>query len=163
GERNREPDEDQHEVQITKSFYLGMYEVTQGEFEKVMGHNPSWFSRGGRFKDKVKNISARALKRFPVDTVSWEGAQTFLKKLSALPAEVKAGRQYRLPTEAEWEYACRAGAPSYQPFHFGASLSSRQANFDGRIPYGRAPQGPYLARTCKVGSYRPNAWGLYDM
>jgi formylglycine-generating enzyme required for sulfatase activity len=68
---------------------------------------------------------------------------------------------YRLPTEAEWEYACRAGTTT--PFHFGKSLSSRQANFDGNHPYGGAEKGPYLARTCKVGSYKPNKFGLYDM
>jgi formylglycine-generating enzyme required for sulfatase activity len=67
-----------------------------------------------------------------------------------------------LPTEAEWEYACRAGAASSQPFHFGPSLSSRQANFDGNCPSGEA-EGPYLERTCPVGSYAPNAWGLFDM
>ena len=85
----------------------------------------------------------------------------FCKKLSELPEEKKAGRVYRLPTEAEWEYACRAGTKT--AFHYGDSLSSKQANFDGNFPYGGADKGPYLERTAKVGTYAANAFGLYDM
>jgi formylglycine-generating enzyme required for sulfatase activity len=70
---------------------------------------------------------------------------------------------YRLPSEAEWEYACRGGAASSAPFHLGTSLSSTQANFDGNHPSAGAAQGPRLGRTCPVGSYQPNAWGLYDL
>src|SRR5262249_37514254 len=88
-------------------------------------------------------------------------ALAFCKKLSALAAEKKARRVYRLPSEAEWEYACRAGTKT--PFHYGDSLSSKQANFDGSKPYGAAVRGPYLERTCAVGTFAPNAWGLYDM
>ena len=101
----------------------------------------------------------------PVEKVSWNDAAEFCKSLSALPAEEEAGRSYRLPTEAEWEFACRAGTTT--PFHFGkmasASASSKDANFDGNHPYGGAAKGPYLKRTSKVGSYEPNSWGLYDM
>jgi formylglycine-generating enzyme required for sulfatase activity len=97
-----------------------------------------------------------------VENVDWEDAVEFCKKLSELPAEKKEVRTYRLPTEAEWEYACRGRAPSYQVFHFGNSLSSRQANFGGRVPWG-AEQGPSLSRSCIVGSYAPNGFGLYDM
>ncbi len=75
--------------------------------------------------------------------------------------EKEAGRSYRLPTEAEWEYACRAGTTT--PFHYGKSLSSTQANFNGQYPYGGAAKGKYLQRTTTVGSYQPNAFGLYDM
>jgi formylglycine-generating enzyme required for sulfatase activity len=100
---------------------------------------------------------------FPVDSLTWDEAVLFCNKLSALPAEKAARRFYRLPTEAEWEYACRAGAKTHTPFSFGKSLSSRQANFDGTQPYGDAERGPSLGRTAKVGSYKPNAWGLYDM
>jgi formylglycine-generating enzyme required for sulfatase activity len=87
----------------------------------------------------------------------------FLQKLAALKKEREAGRQYRLPTEAEWEYACRGGACSSTPFHHGKSLSSSQANFNGNYPYGGASKGPYLERTCQVGSYRTNAFGLLDV
>src|SRR5436853_85884 len=83
-------------------------------------------TRGG--KDKVKDQDTS---KFPVEQVSWEEATEFCRKLSALPKERAAGRAYRLPTEAEWEYSCRGGARPSTPFHFGTSLSSRQANFDG--------------------------------
>ena len=118
----------QHEVIITRPFYLGIYPVTQREFEAVMGYNPSCF------KDSPDH---------PADQVSWKKAVEFCQRLSALPAEEKAGRVYRLPTEAEWEYACRAGTTT--PFHFGLTASSTQANFDGALPLrgrGRRPQPP---------------------
>jgi formylglycine-generating enzyme required for sulfatase activity len=157
-EAGRNSDEPQHEVEITKDFWLGAYEVTQKQFEAVMRKNPSWFSAAGKGKEQVKGMSTGD---FPVENLSWDDALGFFRKLSALPAEKKAGRLYRLPTEAEWEYACRAGTKTV--FHFGASLSSTQANFEGNFPYGGAPKGPSLNRTCKVGSYKPNAYGLYDM
>jgi sulfatase modifying factor 1 len=75
--------------------------------------------------------------------------------------DLKPRRKYRLPTEAEWEYAARA--MSTTPFHFGTSLDSTQANFDGNFPYGKGADGPYIQRTCPVGRYPPNAFGLYDM
>jgi formylglycine-generating enzyme required for sulfatase activity len=78
-----------------------------------------------------------------------------------LPAEKAAGRVYRLPTEAEWEYACRAGTTT--TYHLGDSLSSAQANFNGNLPSEGAEKGPFLARTTVVGSYKPNALGLFDM
>jgi formylglycine-generating enzyme required for sulfatase activity len=157
-EEDRVNNEKQHEVEITKPFYLGVYTVTQKQYQKVMGKNPSHFCKDGEGKDDVKDLDTDD---FPVENVSWQDVKKFSAKLSALAAEKKAGRVYRLPTEAEWEYACRAGTTT--PFHFGKSLSSKQANFDGDAPYGEAPKGPNLKRTCKVGSYRPNAWGLYDM
>jgi len=83
-----------------------MYEVTQGQYEEIMGTNPSWFSPTGFLKDKVKDLDTST---FPVESVSWEDAVAFCKKLSALPKERAAGRVYRLPTEAEWEYSCRWG------------------------------------------------------
>ena len=157
-EKDRCPNEEQHEVSITKPFYLGVYVVTQAEYEKVMGNNPSWFSAKGDGKDRVKDMDTG---QFPVEKVSWDDAVAFCKKLSELPEEKKAGRVYRLPTEAEWEYACRAGTKT--AFHYGDSLSSKQANFNGDFPYGGADKGPYLERTAKVGSYAANAFGLYDM
>ena len=129
-----------HRVKITKPYYLGVHEVTQGQYEKVMGKNPS------NFKGSTN----------PVENVSWNDAVEFCKKLSA-----KEGRTYRLPTEAEWEYACRAGTTT--PFSFGSVLNGKQANCVGDYPYGTKTKGPYLRRTTSVGSYAANAWGLYDM
>jgi formylglycine-generating enzyme required for sulfatase activity len=174
GEEMRSTDEDQHEVEITKDFWLGVHEVTQKQFKAVMGFNPSFFSTDGKGKaGEVYNddsqpaggkdkVAGKDTDAFPVENVSWDEAVEFCKKLSARAAEAKCGRVYRLPTEAEWEYACRGGGPSYQVFHFGNSLSCKQANFYGP-PYGGATAGGSLERTCKVGSYSPNSWGLYDM
>ena len=148
-----------HEVTITTGFYLGMYAVTQGEYEEVKGTNPSYFSATGSGKDKVKDLKTR---RFPVERVSYEDAVKFCEKVSARKEEKENGRTYRLPTEAEWEYACRGGVGS-SPFHFGKTLSSDQANFNGKYPYGGAAKSTFLARTCEVGSYKANAFGLYDM
>jgi formylglycine-generating enzyme required for sulfatase activity len=149
-EEERDPEELQHEVVITKPFYLGVHVVTQEQYQKVMGKNPSFFN-----KDRGGGPD------HPVEQVRRHEAVDFCKRLSDLPAEKKAGRVYRLPTEAEWEYACRAGTTT--AFHFGNALSSKQANFNGNFPYGGAPKGPNLQRTAKVGSYAANAWGLYDM
>jgi eukaryotic-like serine/threonine-protein kinase len=98
---------------------------------------------------------------FPVDHASWEDAIDFCHIVSLVPDVREKGWVVDLPTEAEWEYACRAGTET--PFHYGNSLTSTQANFNGNRPYGGAAQGPVLARPTKVGSYPPNAWGLYDM
>jgi formylglycine-generating enzyme required for sulfatase activity len=157
----------QQEVTISKDFYLGKYPVTQAQWQAVMGYNPSNFSRTGG--GKVEDISDEDLKQFPVEMVLWNDVQEFLTKLNAL--EKNSGWAYRLPTEAEWEYACRGGAPTSKEecsfdFYFAKptnDLSSDQANFNGNFPAGNAPKGPYLARPCKVGSYPPNKLGLYDM
>jgi formylglycine-generating enzyme required for sulfatase activity len=135
----------QHKVTINYEFYLGKYEVTQEEYEKVMGTNPSSF----------KNCP-----RCPVEQVSWNDAQEFIKKLNAK----KDGYEYRLPSEAEWEYAARGGKEG-KVFGVGDgnNLSSEEANFDGNYPYGNASKGKYLAKTVNVGSYKPNDFGLYDM
>ena len=141
----------QHRVRITKPFYLGVFQVTQAEYQQVMGMNPSAFH----------TVRGQDTKRFPVEMVTWNDAAEFCRRLSARSEEQQAGRRYRLLTEAEWEYACRAGTTT--AFCFGDGLSSRQANFDGFLPYGGAPRGPNLQRATTVGSYRPNAFGLYDM
>jgi len=130
-------------VTIARGFWMGRYEVTQGQYKAVMGTNPSLFKTCG--------------KDCPVERVSWNDAKEFISKLNAR----NDGFVYSLPSEAEWEYAARAGTTT--AFAFGDSLRSTQANFNGNFPYGNAPTGPYLERTTKVGSYRPNAWGLYDM
>jgi len=138
-------DETQHEVTISQNFYMGATEVTQAQWQKVMGNKPSFFKGD----------------ELPVEKVGWDEAVEFCKRLSDLPEEKKAGRKYRLPTEAEWEYACRAG--TITPFHFGSELNGRQANCNGSKPYGTNTKGPYLEKTTPVGKYPANAWGLYDM
>jgi formylglycine-generating enzyme required for sulfatase activity len=158
GEVGRGRGEEPHEVQLSRPFFLGVYEVTQAQYQKVMGTNPSHFCPTGPGRAEVGRLDT---KDFPVDTVTWDDAVAFCKKLSTLPAEWSAGRAYRLPTSAEWEHACRAGSST--PFHFGNSLSSKQANFNGNYSYGGGARGPALGRTTKVGSYRPNALGLYDL
>jgi formylglycine-generating enzyme required for sulfatase activity len=180
GEAGRGSDEEQHEVEITQEFWLGVHEVTQRQFKEVMGYNPSYFSRDGKGKEGVtsdwkpaggKEKVPADTGNFPVEHVSWEEAKEFCEKLSNRPEEKRGGRKYRLPSEAEWEYSCRGGAPSYQIFHLGNSLSSQQANFDSAHPFdstpiprnGGADKATPLHRTCKVGSYEKNRFGLYDM
>jgi serine/threonine protein kinase/formylglycine-generating enzyme required for sulfatase activity len=146
------------EVEIPADFYLGKYEVTQEEWEKVMGVNPSHFSRTGDGKDAVKDIPDADLKRFPVQNVSWDQCQIFAAKLNKLANET--GWVYRLPTAAEWEYACRGGPMSDKldsafDFYFTKptnTLLPEQANFN-----------KVLNRSCKVGLYEANRLGLFDM
>jgi formylglycine-generating enzyme required for sulfatase activity len=145
----REDEGPQTEVTLTKGFWLGKHEVTQREWLEVMGSNPSHFKGGPDL---------------PVDTVSWDEATGYCKKLTERERVAKRlpeGYEYCLPTEAQWEYACRAGTKSATAY--GERLSSSQANFDGRYPYNGGAKGPYLGKTAKVGSYAPNGWGLYDM
>jgi uncharacterized protein (TIGR02996 family) len=158
-----------NQVEIPHEFYLGVYPVTQGQWEAVMGSNPSWFSRTGRGKDQVKKIANADLQQFPVEYVSWEDVQQFIRKLHE-QEQAPRGWLYRLPTEEEWEYACRGGARSKEACSFdfyldrpSNDLSSTQANFDGNYPAGSAARGPYLERTTKVGSYPPNPLGFYDL
>ena len=155
-------------TEIKEDFEIAIHTVTQGQWQAVMGKNPSWFSRDGMGKDEVKDIKDEDLKQFPVEMVSWNDAQAFIKKLNE--KEKGKGYQYRLPSEFEWEYACRGGATSEEEcsYHFYFAkptndLSSKEANFNGNSPFGKADEGPYLGRTTKVGSYAPNKLGLYDM
>jgi formylglycine-generating enzyme required for sulfatase activity len=159
-ERERSTDEGpQHTVNITRPFYLGVHPVTQEQFQRLMSANPSHFSRAGRGRKELKDEDPRLL---PVERVPWGSAVAFCRKLSEQREERALGREYRLPTEAEWEWACRGGKAG-EPFYFGATLGSTQANFDGSQPYGRAAIGPYLKRPTAVGSYPPNDFGLFDM
>jgi formylglycine-generating enzyme required for sulfatase activity len=127
----------QHEVIITKPFYMGVYPVTQQEYEQLIGRNPSEF-RG---------------KQSPVENVSWHAAMRFIKRLNSDLSEHKKGLRYRLPTEAEWEYACRAGSES--EYFFGESASKL-----GQYAWYKANS---KLRTHPVGMKKPNAWGLHDM
>jgi uncharacterized protein (TIGR02996 family) len=144
-----------HEVEIAQAFYLGVFPVTQDQYRQVTGKTPSWFCRGGGGERAVRKQSTG---RFPVESVSWDEAVEFCRRLSE---EREPGRVYRLPSEAEWEFACRAGTTT--PFAFGATLSSTLANFDGNGPHGWDKKDPVLKRTTGVGAYPPNAWGLSDM
>jgi formylglycine-generating enzyme required for sulfatase activity len=126
-----------HQVTLTQPFYMGVHEVTQAQYEQVMGTNPSRFAYGNN----------------PVEQVSWNDAVSFCRRLSALPKEKAAGRVYRLPTEAEWEYACRAGAATEYSFGDDETQLSQygwfHSNSDGR--------------THPIGQKRTNGWGLHDM
>jgi formylglycine-generating enzyme required for sulfatase activity len=144
-EEGANDDEQQHQVTISKDYYLSVTEVTQGQYEKVMGTNPSYFQQ--------RVIGESDSSMYPVEQVSWENAVKFCQKLSELPEEKKAGRVYRLPTEAEWEYACRAGSKTAYSFGESAQSLGDYAWFNGN---GNRQAHP-------VGEKKPNAWGLYDM
>jgi formylglycine-generating enzyme required for sulfatase activity len=139
-EGRRDDEGPAHVVTINEAFYLGVFPVTQAQWRALMGNNPS------RFHGDVR----------PVETVSWADGVAFCRKLRE-----RTGGRYRLPTEAEWEYACRAGTTT--PFHFGATLSAEQANYYAEDTYGAGQPGPYREQTTPVGSFPPNAWGLCDM
>jgi formylglycine-generating enzyme required for sulfatase activity len=136
----------QHPVTLREGFWMGKYEITRAQWEAIMNYDPSNRDRNNSPGDNL-----------PVDSVSWNDAQRFIRKLN----EADDGFEYRLPSEAEWEYATRAGTTT--AFAFGDSLGSNQANFDGNFPYGGAAKGDAQGRTTPVGSFKPNRWGLYDM
>jgi formylglycine-generating enzyme required for sulfatase activity len=158
-------------VTLPSGFFMGKYPVTQGEYLAVMGSNPSYFRNGtdgtnsGGTGNTITNES-----RHPVEMVSWNDAVNYCASLTA--QEQSAGRLpggwlYRLPTEAEWEYACRGGTTT--AFHDGSALRSGMANFDGLYEYDASlgttnnSGGIFLGRTTVVGSYEANGWGLSDM
>ncbi|MGA2034637.1 MAG: bifunctional serine/threonine-protein kinase/formylglycine-generating enzyme family protein [Thermoguttaceae bacterium] len=146
-----------HHVRITRPFYLGMYLVTQDEYQRVMGASPSEFSATGKSKDKV---AGQDTKRFPVEMVSWTDTDEFCSRLSEMAEEKSAGRRYRLPSEAQWEYACRAGStgrwffsPASDEKKAGENLLSDYAWF----------QNNSGGRPHAVGGRRASPWGLYDI
>ena len=167
-EPSRQPNETQHSVTVS-GFYMGKYAVTQKEYKEVMGYNPSDFTGDN----------------LPVEMVAWYDAVEFCNKLSEkeglepvytiknrvpatgypiTDAKVTANwskKGYRLPTEAEWEYACRADTTT--PFSTGNNITTDQANYDGNYPYNSNPTGIYRGSSTVVGSFAHNAWGLYDM
>jgi formylglycine-generating enzyme required for sulfatase activity len=142
GEPGRQPDEIQHEVTISRAFYMSVTEVTQRQWLAVMGENPSTFTKAG--------LDA------PVEQVTWDEVQLFLAQLTE-----RNEKRFRLPTEAEWEYACRAGTTT--AYAFGDRLSTADANYDGRYPLPGQPVGTFRESTVPAASFRPNAWGLFDM
>lgn len=142
-ETGRETDEAQHQVTLTKDYWIGRYEVTQRQWVEIMGENPSHFKAAG--------LEA------PVEQVGWSDCQAFLRELNARVS----GGGFRLPTEAEWEYACRAGTVTV--FHYGDQLDSSKANFDGSASYANGPSGEFRRTTVPVGQFPPNGFGLYDM
>jgi formylglycine-generating enzyme required for sulfatase activity len=151
-EPERRPGEDQVEVTLTKGFWMAKYEATQGQWKRVMGKLPGPLTAELPEGDD-----------FPVGNVNFAEAEAFCRKLTELgrqAAELPRDWEFRLPTEAQWEYACRAGTTTATAF--GDKLSSRQANFKGK-PYNGGELGPSLNRAAKVGSYPANAWGLHDM
>jgi formylglycine-generating enzyme required for sulfatase activity len=128
-----------HQVTLPE-FRMGKYPVTQAQYQAIMGNNPAKFKGDNR----------------PVEQVSWNDAMEFCDRLSK-----KLGQPYTLPSEAQWEYACRAGTTT--PFHFGETITTDLANYDGNDTYGAGPKGIYRQETTDVGSFPPNGFGLYDM
>jgi formylglycine-generating enzyme required for sulfatase activity len=152
-EAERRPGEDQVEVTLTRGFWMAEYEATQGEWKKVYGKLP------GKTTEELPEGDD-----YPVGNVNFAEAEAYCAKLteaSRKAGELPEGWEFRLPTEAQWEYACRAGTTTV--FSFGNSLSSKQANFNGDKPYGGGEPGPNLGKAAKVGQYPANAWGLHDM
>lgn len=140
-EGGRSDDETLHQIILSKAFWLADTACTQALWQTVMGNNPAYFKGDQN----------------PVEQVSWKDAQSFIQKLK----QQIVGLSLRLPTEAEWEYACRAGTRT--PFSFGANISPEQANYDGNYPYANAAKGLYRQKTVAVKSLPVNPWGLYEM
>jgi formylglycine-generating enzyme required for sulfatase activity len=141
-ERGRNDDEVQHRVTLSRLFYIGQHEVTQAEWMRAMKSNPSYF---------------KTCERCPVEQVDFYQVNEFLSRLNAGASAM----QFRLPSEAEWEYACRAGAAT--SFSTGGQLTAAQANIDSRYSGGDADGGAAYDKTLPVGKFAPNAWALYDM
>jgi len=166
-EAQRGSDETQHTVTLTQGFYMGKYAVTQGEYLALMGSNPSYFTTTDAYGGPIPPDLNR-----PVETVGWDDATSYCAHLTQQEQAVgrlPTGWVYRLPTESEREYACRAGTTT--AFNFGSGIHGGMANFYNYWEYDAAigdisvpsPAVAWLPRTTTVGSYAPNAWGLHDM
>jgi formylglycine-generating enzyme required for sulfatase activity len=152
-EPERRPGEDQVEVTLSRGFWMAKYETTQGAWKRVMGKLPGELTRELPEGDDL-----------PLGNVNFAECEAFCRKLTELghaSGELPKAWEFRLPTEAQWEYACRAGTTTATSF--GDALSSKQANFKGDKPYNGGEVGPSLGRAAKVGSYPANPWGLHDM
>ncbi|MBC8357197.1 MAG: formylglycine-generating enzyme family protein [Planctomycetes bacterium] len=146
---------------FSRGFWIGKYEVTQAEWLHLMDTNPSEFLPTGFGKYKV---IGKSTSQFPVEGLLVEEAMDFCQKLTEqerAASRLPQAWTYTLPTEAQWEYACRAGTTTATAF--GDQLSSVNANFKGFVPYNGAKRGPFLFRPTNVGTYRGNAWGIHDM
>ncbi|MDA1191062.1 MAG: formylglycine-generating enzyme family protein [Candidatus Poribacteria bacterium] len=151
-EPERRPGEDQVEVTLTKGFWIAKFEATQGQWKRVMGKLP------GELTAELPDGDD-----YPVGNVNFAEVEAFCRTLTELchaSGVLPMDWEFRLPTEAQWEYACRAGTTTATSF--GDTLSSKQANFKGE-PYNGAEPGPSLGRAAPVGSYPANPWGLHDM
>ena len=135
-----------HKVTLTQDYWLGKFPVTQAQFQAIREYNPSHFCGSKR----------------PVEKVDWDCAREFCVRLNKkFKDKLPEGYQFDLPTEAQWEYACRAGTTT--AYFWGNSCNGTEANCDGNYPCGTTAKGPYLEQTTDVGTYEPNDWGFYDM
>ncbi|GGA50272.1 hypothetical protein CYANOKiyG1_69690 [Okeania sp. KiyG1] len=145
----RDSEGPQHYVDVPE-FFMGKYPVTQAQWKAVMGKKNFWQVITGNNPSRFKGANR------PVENVSWYDATKFCQKLSEI-----TGKKYSLPSESQWEYACRAGTTT--PFYFGETITSELVNYNGNFPYADAPKGEYRQETTDVGIFPPNAFGLYDM
>jgi formylglycine-generating enzyme required for sulfatase activity len=152
-------EEDRRVVVVERPFYIGRTEVTQGQWTAQSGRpNPSFFAPTGEGADKVAGQKTDVL---PAEQVTFPEAMAFCTRLSVESEGKWKGWRFMLPTQTQWEIACRAGSET--PFHFGAAIGAGDANFDSRTPYGGADKAEPRDRTTPVGTFAANAWGLRDM
>ena len=149
-EKDVPPECPPHRVRLSSPFYLAAFEVTQGQYREVMGSNPSHHTTSSG----LKGVPEQDTSRLPVEQVSWEDAAEFCRRLSARPGERASGLTYRLPTEAEWEFACRGGRSD--PYRWGAGVDLRTGENAGNLKRNPLTVG-------SVGAFPPNNLGLYDM
>lgn len=148
-EEGRSEDEDRHRVKLTRGYWIGQTEVTQGQWQAVMDDNPSGFDLGPEY---------------PVDTVSWDDAASFFEKLTVRARDsglIGPNDRFWFPTEAQWEFACRGG--TITPYSTGEKLTLSQENFDAQYVPGSGLKGVPQGQSTPVKTFAPNPWGLYDM